>query len=229
MKGQIYGNKFYTKPITNMIGKIQVKVLMHYKGKKFIKYLFKEINHELTRPTENYMIYSLAKSQTGKAGNMAEVGTYMGDSGLLIAKAIKESGSNKKLFMFDTFEGLPVPSSVDKEEKHLKEGEYMADFDYVRRRFSDYENVSLFKGYFPKETGRNIENERFSFVHLDLDLYEPTKESLEFFYPRLENGGIILTHDYSRLIGVKKAFDEYFKGKEVIYELADSQAFIIKE
>ena len=50
----------------------------------------------------------------------------------------------------------------------------------------------------------------FSFVHLDVDLYQSTKDGLAWFYPRLNRGGILISHDYSNADGVRKAFDEFF-------------------
>src|SRR2546430_11261444 len=49
--------------------------------------------------------------------------------------------------------------------------------------------------------------------HIDVDLYTSTLACLEFFYPRLVPGGILLSHDYSLLTGVKAAFTEFLAGK----------------
>ena len=69
----------------------------------------------------------------------------------------------------------------------------------------------------------------FSFVHMDVDLYESTKSCLDFFYPRMSRGGVIISHDYLGSIGVKTAFDEYFKDKpEPVLEVTDSQCLIVK-
>ena len=65
------------------------------------------------------------------------------------------------------------------------------------------------KGYFP-ETTVGIE-EAFCFVNLDFDLYNPTYAGLEYFYPRMSKGGVILIHDYFSVgwTGVKQAVDEF--------------------
>jgi hypothetical protein len=61
-----------------------------------------------------------------------------------------------------------------------------------------------------------------------VDLYKTTLDALEFFYPRMNPGGVIMSHDYIRC-GVKKAFDEFFKDKpEPIIQLIDSQSLIVK-
>ena len=66
---------------------------------------------------------------------------------------------------------------------------------------------------------------------MDGDIYESTLEGLRFFYPRMNKGGIILSHDYCSLgfPGVKRAFDEFMSDKpEPVIELWDSQALVVK-
>ena len=70
------------------------------------------------------------------------------------------------------------------------------------------------------------------FVHLDLDIYESTYKSLEFFYPRMVAGGIIVSHDYSNLTvpAVRRAFTEFFKDKrEPVIPLWDTQCTVVKQ
>ena len=95
-----------------------------------------------------------------------------------------------------------------------------------------YKNVYFYQGIFP-ETANSIENKNFSFVHLDVDLYKSTLDALEFFYSRVNRGGVILSHDYGSggegETAIKKAFDEFFTDKpEPIFELTGSQCMIIK-
>lgn len=69
--------------------------------------------------------------------------------------------------------------------------------------------AKVFPGYFP-ETATGVED-RFAFVSLDVDLYEPTRAGLQWFYERLSPGGYIFVHDYNnqRYLGVRKAVDEF--------------------
>ena len=74
-----------------------------------------------------------------------------------------------------------------------------------------------------------MQDQRFSFVHLDVDLKSSTLACLEFFYPRMVPGGVILTHDYSYLDGVRAAFGEFLAGRrEQPIELPSSQAMLVK-
>jgi Macrocin-O-methyltransferase (TylF) len=56
---------------------------------------------------------------------------------------------------------------------------------------------------------------RYALLHLDCDLYAPTRAGLEFFYPKLVRGGFLIIHDYMSFYwdGVEKAIDEFFANK----------------
>ncbi len=87
------------------------------------------------------------------------------------------------------------------------------------------------KGFFP-ETTKNLEvNQKFSLVNLDGDTYQSTLSGLNYFYPKLVSGGILVCHDYQSKScpGVKKAVDAFFSDKpEVLIELWHSQILIVK-
>ena len=72
------------------------------------------------------------------------------------------------------------------------------------------ENCVIKNGYFP-ETAEGLEDETFAFVSLDPDLYAPVLSGLEFFYPRLSGGGVIVVHDYDnkQFEGVRRAVFEF--------------------
>ena len=156
-------------------------------------------------------------------GDIAEVGVYKGGSAKLIRQA-----TEKKLHLFDTFEGLPDTSLKDNQKK-LKKGELYASLEDVRNYLANFPNIYFYKGPFPSTSGP-VADKKFSFVHLDVDLYESTLDCLKFFYPRINQGGIIISHNYSDLDGVRKAFDEFFEDKpEIIIEpVGTSQALVIK-
>ena len=163
-------------------------------------------------------------------GNFAELGVYKGET----AKLIVEMSSTQKLHLFDTFEGF---SEKDLQHEMKKGGKYTTNefagtnLETVKRYIDGDEHVIFHPGYFP-ETTKGLENERFSFVHIDADLYLPTLEALKFFYPRLSPGGIIMVHDYNHTWdGIKRAFDEFMPTiPENLIELPDwkGSAIIVK-
>ena len=173
-------------------------------------------------PAEMIQLYFAVFATKKLVGDLAEVGVYAGRS----AKLIREVDPNKTLHLFDTFKGLPKPTSVDSSAWH--EHMLTIDLDSVKTYLANYPNINFYPGIFP-ETAKPIESKSFAFVHFDVDLYQSTLECLKFFYPRMVKGGIMLSHDYSNLAGVKKAFDEFFIDKsESVVELSTSQCITIK-
>lgn len=178
----------------------------------------------LLNDAEAHQLYSIVHKAEKIKGDLAEVGVYRGGS----ARIIREASKGKDLHLFDTFKGLPPPGEQD-DSPELKQGLYFHKLYDVKERLRDYKNIYYYPGLFPKTTAP-IKNKEFSFVHLDVDLYESTLSALNFFYPHLVVGGIILSHDYPGLSGVKKSFDEFFADKkEIIVEFYScSQAMVIK-
>ncbi len=171
---------------------------------------------------EIFTVYSLARTQSALEGDMAEVGVYQGCSAKLISLA---SGA-KPLHLFDTFAGLPAPDAD--EHDRMRIGHYAASLASVQDFLKSEDRISFYPGLFP-QTASPVEDVRFSFVHLDVDLKSSTLACLNFFYPRMVPGGVILTHDYSYLDGVRQAFDEFLDDKpESALELATSQAMLVK-
>jgi len=183
----------------------------------------REESNMLMGYNEAYQIFMATQRTEKIEGDIAEVGVYKGSS----AKLICEAKRNKTLHLFDTFEGLPELSDLD-DTKQFYSGQYPASFEAVKNYLKKYPNVHFYKGIFP-ETAEPIKNKRFSFVNLDVDIHEPTLKSLEFFYSRMNKGGVIVSHDYTTSIGVRKAFDDFFKNKlEPIIELSGSQCLVVK-
>ncbi len=192
--------------------------------------LFFEIysqNRAILTIREMHNIYNLVQKVEHIKGDIAEIGVYKGGS----ARIICEVKNNKSLYLFDTFEGLP---ETNKKYDKVRKGTFCeTSLKNVKTYLSKFNNVNIYKGLFPECINKysNIPNE-FSFVNLDVDIYKSTLDSLEFFYPKMNKHGIILSHDYHdfNFPGVKKAFDEFFADKpEMIIELWDTQCLIIKQ
>ncbi len=228
IRGIVYQNKVIAKILGFFTTSFQFKLLSFYKDPEIVN-LIKIIRKEVDLafyPYEAYTVYSIALSQSKLDGDMAEVGVYQGGS----AKLIGEAKGNKTLHLFDTFTGLPSLSDVDMHFgiNFWKENDFNnTSQDKVTKYLSKYNDIKIYPGKFP-DTSEPVTNSKFSFVHLDVDLYQSTLDSLIFFYPRLIQGGIIITHDYHSS-GVNKAFKEYFESKQIpIIELTGSQCMIVK-
>ena len=174
----------------------------------------------LLSTNEAFLVYSCAQETMKIDGDIAEVGVYNGGS----ARLICEAKGKRPLHLFDTFKGIPEVGRLDK----FKKGEYSGSKEWVEKYLKDYPGIAIFEGIFP-DTGKAVEDRRFSMAHLDVDTYKGTAECLKFFYPRMNVGGMILVHDYINAEGVKKAVDEFFVNKpEPVIKTGDSYALIVK-
>jgi len=150
-------------------------------------------------------------------GNVAELGVYRGD----FAQHINESFPDRKLYLFDTFDGFDKRDIVVEERKlysKAKENEFRFDnIDNILSKMKHKEICKIMKGYFP-ETAKGLKDE-FVFVSIDVDLYEPIYNGLKYFYPRLKNGGYIFVHDFNNIefSGVKKAVKKYSEENKIPY------------
>jgi predicted O-methyltransferase YrrM len=176
----------------------------------------------LLQPTEACQLMLALSAVSKVPGDAAEVGAFRGGSAKLLAWVAPQ----RTLHLFDTFEGLPEPGQED--SKLFRHGQYRASEEETREYLAGC-NVRIYKGLFPG-TASAVANQSFAFVQLDADLYQSTKDGLEFFYPRMEKGGIILTHDFApRREGVYRAFQEFFRERpEPVIELTGNQAMIVK-
>lgn len=168
------------------------------------------------------VIQALCKRVENIEGSTAEFGVYQGGS----AKVISDALPNKMLHLFDTFTGIPIKGQIDIHEV----GDFSdTSVDAVRKIVGD-RNTWYHIGLFP--AGYTGVSEMFCLVHLDCDQYQSMKDSLEFFYPRMSVGGIIIIDDYGwqRCPGVKKSVDAFLSNKkEKLHSDATIQVYFQKE
>lgn len=145
------------------------------------------------------------------SGEMAELGVYQGD----LAKEMNRLIPEKKLYLFDTFEGFDE-KDIEIEKVQGSSRACQGDFsdtsiELVRSKLIRPEQAVFCKGYFPKSLENIGELPSFALVSLDPDLYEPVYQGLKVFYPLLSPGGALLIHDYNSIQfpGVKKAVERY--------------------
>ena len=140
---------------------------------------------------------------TAPEGNFAEVGVYKGGVAYFLAQHCKI-----EVHLFDTFEG--IPNAVEELDNH-RNGDFQdTTFFEVDNLLLSFQNVVFHIGIFPS-TAEDLDFEKFSFVHLDGDTYQTTIDGLNFFFPRMVKGGIIIIDDYNwePCPGVNKAVDEF--------------------
>ena len=175
-------------------------------------------------------------------GDIVECGIWRGGN-LFLAKKIQEKYYNdikRRLYGYDTFEGMPQPSVYDglkankvyQEFKNKNEPWTKASLEDVlnssSKLFSNSDDFIFIKG---KVENTLIEKknlpEKISFLRLDTDFYESTKIELESLYPRLSKRGVLIIDDYGDFPGCRKAVDEYFLNKSVLMIGVDKSCRVI--
>lgn len=146
-------------------------------------------------------------------GDFAELGVYKGYTAKLIHKYAPE----KKLYLFDTFSGFNKRGTDIENQKTndaIDHNQFSdTSLELVKKYIDPNENIRFFEGYFPDNLPEGFENMKFALVHLDADLYDPTMSGLQTFYSKINQGGIIIIHDYNAWIGARTAVDEFFSDK----------------
>ena len=179
-----------------------------------------------------YLIRQFSRHCLHLPGDFAECGVYKGGSAYLIASTLAESGINKErqLHLFDTFQGMP--STANDDPCGIKEGRFGdTSLSAVQEYLKEFPFVKFHLGYIP-DTLAPVKESRFAFVHIDVDLYQTTKDCLEFFYQRMVSGGVMIFDDYGWAIfrdSEKRAADEFFRDKEeTLTSLRTGQCIVIK-
>ncbi|MGE0351081.1 TylF/MycF/NovP-related O-methyltransferase [Hydrogenophaga sp.] len=175
-------------------------------------------------------------------GSVAECGTFKGLGSFMFCHTLRESDPSydgRDFHIFDSFEGLSEPKAQDQIQDtrvgttgvaYMGAGSFHGGLDHVRQALSEFPAIEYHKGWIP-ESFKNLPERQYRFVHIDVDLYEPTRDSLEYFYPRLREGGVIVCDDYAHLQwpGARRALDEYCDPKGItVLCLTTGQGVIIK-
>lgn len=180
--------------------------------------------------TRCFMLYQFLKQIGNLEGDVAEVGVYHGRSAKVIALTFKKFNFKKNVCLFDTFTGMP---EVEPDKDNFYQKGAFSDTSLVEAQefLSDCENVTIYPGFFP-DTAKPISEKKFSFVHVDVDIYRSVLDCCQFFYPRMVSKGMMVFDDpgFADCSGAKIAVDEFFSGKEEfpIY-LATGQVLVIKK
>ena len=165
-------------------------------------------------------------------GDLVECGVYKGGNIILFDYLLEKYQLSKKIFAYDTFEGMSEPSDIyihiknnlpSQTKKNYEKNNIVwcyASLDEVKnniKKFNlQFENKFKFIKGDVLKTLKVKDNlpEKISLLRLDTDFYESTKIELEVLFPRLVKNGILIIDDYGHWKGAKKAVDEYFNLKE---------------
>jgi hypothetical protein len=174
-----------------------------------------------------YAVVQLLRTTEHLSGDTAECGVFTGATSYMICR------ENVRIcrvhHLFDSFAGLSKPQHSD--GIWWRERDLSCPLEVVQSNLQDFGSITKFhQGWIP-ECFSGVEEHLFSFVHIDVDLFQPSLDSLQFFYPRVVSGGIIVLDDYGfeTCPGEKAAADEFMLDKaERIVHLPTGQGVIFK-
>lgn len=177
----------------------------------FLEIYSKIKNRTLVDKYRCYELWSLVEQSKKLAGALIEIGVWRGGTGVIIATKAHLAKINDPVYLCDTFSGVVKASMQD---STYKGGEH-ADTSLVEVESLVYShqltNVKVLKGIFPEQTAPFIRENKIRFCHIDVDVYNSAKDILEWLWPRLVLGGIVVYDDYG------------FKGCDRITKVVDEQ------
>ena len=174
----------------------------------------------LVSPTRLLSLFELAQriEKEGIPGDVVECGVYNGGSAAVLAHATAASKVERTVWLFDSFQGMPRPTSEDGEDASAYAGGIVGDTEKVRAVFKrvgvDMERIRIVKGWY-QETFSSARVEEIALLNLDADWYESVKLCLEKFYDYVVKGGFINIDDYGHWAGCRRALHEFFETRHI--------------
>jgi len=198
---------------------------------------FKELysfcsSYTVTSVERMYALYNAIKYlvENNINGDFVECGVWRGGSAMLVAKYLEiKKVDNRKIYLYDTFEGMSKPNEKDIDVKgnkamssfsKLSTGEDSSNWcdvnieEVEKNMYSTgfaKDNIFLVKGKVEDTIPATIPENKISLLRLDTDWYESTKHELLHLYPMLIKNGVLIIDDFGHWEGAKKAVIEYFK------------------
>lgn len=186
-------------------------------------------DNTLVDRTRCYSLYLLMEQVKKIPGNVLEVGSWRGGTAGIFTQMLP----NKMIYLADTFKGVVKSSEWEhyKDKAHDDTSEQLV-IDFLEKDLK-VKNFKILSGIFPEETGKDIVNEKFAFVYLDVDVYLSTKDAFEFIWDNISPGGIVVFDDYGMISaceGISRFVNEIRNNKDKIFiSNTNGQAYIIKK
>lgn len=162
----------------------------------------------------------------GLPGEILEFGVFKGTSlvRLLTFRSLLESDYSRKVTGFDVFGQFPRDQDLESDRKFVENFEGTAGYGISKEELEmhldnkGFKNYELIKGDIIETLPRFLDSNpslRISLLHIDVDVYKPTKVILESLWDKLVTGGILMLDDYGTVEGETKAVDEFFTEKSI--------------
>ena len=176
----------------------------------------------LSTPAGTWLFIQLLDSLAASTvGDVAEYGVYQGQNAFTSCLLSRTLGQ-RDYHLMDSFAGFGEYAEWEPEERRDEFKD--VDFAKIGELFDGFARVHLHRGYF-RDTLPLLTEKSYAMVYLDADVYEPTVQCCEYFWPRLSSGGYLLCHDYwlssipppvggkRDFVGANKAINEFFADK----------------
>ena len=179
-----------------------------------------------------YLLHRFCREALLRQGDIAECGVFQGGTAHVLAETIRQEGDlGRQLHLFDTFSGMPTDTRPERD--YHSPGDFGdTSLARVERRLNAYAFTHFHSGRVPLTFAELDETDRFTFVHLDMDIYEPTLEACKWFWPRMVTGGVVIFDDYGFYpyrYAVRAAVDRWFADQpESPISLPTGQGLAIK-
>lgn len=183
--------------------------------------------HTLLTAERLWTVYSLARQALATRGDFLEAGAYRGGTARLLRHVVEISPGAPVLHVFDTFKGMPI---TDPKHDLHRESDFADTSLEMVSQFVGTGRVEYHPGLIP-DTFRGLEDKRFAFAHIDVDIYKSVRDCCAFIYPRTPAAGVMLFDDYGlpSCPGARAAVDEFFADKpEFPLVLRTGQAIVVK-
>jgi O-methyltransferase len=139
-----------------------------------------------------FELWNLVGQTSSVPGDILEIGVWRGGSGCLMARRAPE----RTVFLCDTFSGVVKVGDNDATYRGGEHSDTSVDIVKDLATSLNVRNIELLRGIFPDQTGDQIADRKFSFCHIDVDVYLSAKHIRDWVWPRLSVGGIVVYDDY---------------------------------
>ena len=166
-------------------------------------------------------------------GDFVECGTNTGIISLAICEYVNLNSTEKTFWLFDTFQGIPEDQVTDDERRlgRLYENSiYPECYELAKRNFLPFKNARLVRGRVP-DSLETVPIDTVAFLHLDMNIAFPERAAIEYFWPKMPVGAVVLLDDYGWVPyrAQKIAMDEFARNNGVvIMMLPTGQGMLIK-
>ena len=164
-------------------------------------------------------------------GDIIEVGTWRGGSGVLMARKAMLCNIPGNVYLCDTFKGIVKAGEHDPYYWNGRHDDTYIECVQFLAAKTKLDNVKILEGVFPDETGQEVSDHKFRLCHIDVDVYQSAKDAADWIWDRLVPGGSIVYDDYGckECLGITKYVEEQMNLKDrIVFYNLNGHAITVK-